>query len=245
MKVLFSPSEAKRFGGVVCDECCCEREILFGEHGFRAQILQKYREFLLNSNFSELSKLFGVKAESECEAWRDDFLRGGEKKAILRYAGTAYEALGFESLEGGAKEWIEQNCLIFSNLYGVVRAGDRVANYKVKQGERFCELDVEAYYRANFSPLLDEWLAGEDVIDLRAGFYTKIYRVKGECIVPVFLKNGKNMSHFAKYYRGVVLRELATCGCESFDDFLGLKFGNFKFVKSECVKNERRIFFEV
>ena len=49
-------------------------------------------------------------------------------RAIERYDGVAYEYLGFGSLEIAAQEYIVQNTIIFSNIFGPIAAGDLIPN---------------------------------------------------------------------------------------------------------------------
>jgi hypothetical protein len=68
---------------------------------------------------------------------------------------------------------------------------------------------TESFYKEHFSDAIDAWIGNESVLDLRAGFYEKFYTLKRPYVTMKFLKNGKVVSHFAKAYRGEVLRQIA------------------------------------
>ena len=96
------------------------------------------------------------------------------------------------------------------NLFGVLKAGDTgLPDYKLKQGETFSNLKIEKFYMDNFSKVLDEYLENEDIIDLRAGFYEKFYKIEKPYTTMKFIKDGKVVSHWAKAYRGIILKLLA------------------------------------
>ena len=82
----------------------------------------------------------------------------------------------------------------------------RIPDYKLKQGETFDNIKIEKFYNENFSSILDETLKDEDIIDLRAGFYEKFYKIKKPYTTMKFIKDGKVVSHWAKAYRGVILK---------------------------------------
>ena len=83
-----------------------------------------------------------------------------------------------------------------------------IPEYKFKQGSKLPNVSIENYFKKHFTPALDEYLQ-DDIIDLRAGFYEKFYTIKAPYLTFKFLKNGKVVSHWAKAYRGIVLRHLA------------------------------------
>ena len=62
------------------------------------------------------------------------------------------------------------------------------------------------------------------MIDLRAGFYEKFYTLTKPYITMKFLKNGKILSHFAKAYRGRVLRQIAQESPNTEHDFARIAF---------------------
>ncbi len=100
--------------------------------------------------------------------------------------------------------------MIFSNLFGVLKASDEIPDYKLKQGESFYDLKIDKFYNDNFSQELDKYLENDDILDLRAGFYEKFYVIKKPYKTLKFIKDGKVVSHFAKAYRGEILKIYCT-----------------------------------
>ncbi|CZE48849.1 YaaA family protein [Campylobacter geochelonis] len=240
MKILFSPSEMKSQVSASA-KFSLDNFIFPSLKEKREFVLNAYENFILSASFEELSKLFGTKDEKSVEYYKKSFKSNLGIKAVLRYDGVAYKALDYRSLDLNSQKYIDENVLIFSNLYGVLKADTPLPDYKFKQGEKFSELKIENFYKETFSKSLDEALEHEDILDLRAGFYDKFYSIKKEFLTLKFIKNGKVVSHFAKHYRGIVLREIAKKNVLNFQEFQEVEFQNLKLVELKNIKNKREM----
>ncbi|MCX2683110.1 peroxide stress protein YaaA [Campylobacter sp. MIT 21-1685] len=208
MKILFSPSENKNI--IKSGKTLCKENFLFENlFSLRMQVLQEYENFIKTANTQELETLFGLKDEKERQKFTTKLRKAPTQRAIELYNGISYEYLQFNSLEKMSQDYILQNVLIFSNLFGVVRASDMLPCYKLKQGVKLGNFSIEKFYKNHFSKALDEFLMNEELIDLRAGFYNKFYTPKKHFSSYKFIKNGKTVSHFSKAYRGVLLKTAA------------------------------------
>lgn len=173
------------------------------------QALTHYEDFIKSSDDEALKELFGVKNPKEFDKFKQDLKEAPTNRAIELYSGVSYQFLDFKNLDKQSQNYILENTLIFSNLFGVVRASDTLPFYKFKQGAKIGNFAIEKFYKEHFSSALDEFLKDENIIDLRAGFYDKFYTPKKSFSTYKFIKNGKIVSHFAKAYRGVLLKILA------------------------------------
>ena len=239
MKILFSPSEAKT--AVRSNKFIDRGNFIFPNlYEKRCEILKIYDDFLQKATVEKISKLFGVKNLIDEPSLRESLFKKGAVKAILRYDGVAYKHLDYRSLDSAAQEFIDKNTLIFSNLFGPVLAADALPEYKLKQGERIDGLNLEEFYRQNFSGEIDGWLGDDDILDLRAEFYEKFYRIRKPFATLKFLKNGKVVSHYAKAYRGIVLRQVAKNGIKNFDELCKMDIENLRLidVKKTGLKSE-------
>ena len=239
MKILFSPSEAKT--AVSSNKFIDRGDFIFPNlYEKRCEILKIYDDFLQKATVEKISKLFGVKNLTDEPSLRESLFKKGAIKAVLRYDGVAYKHLDYRSLDSAAQEFIDKNTLIFSNLFGPVLAADALPEYKLKQGERIDGLNLEEFYRQNFSGEIDGWLGDDDILDLRAEFYEKFYRIRKPFATLKFLKNGKVVSHYAKAYRGIVLRQVAKNGIKNFDELCKMDIENLRLidVKKTGLKSE-------
>ncbi|NPA82459.1 MAG: YaaA family protein [Epsilonproteobacteria bacterium] len=228
MKILFAPSEAKSLGGD--DE---KREFCFDID--RNEILKTYDYFVKNANKESLKKLFGTK-----ELLDIDIFNSPTKKAIKRYTGVAYEYLDYASLDEEAKIFLENNLIIFSNLFGMLCAKDKIPFYKLKQGEAIGDLKPEKYYKEKCKNIKIE----DEILDLRAGFYEKFYKPPF-CVKMKFLKNGKTVSHWAKAYRGKIAREIAKNQIDTFQKLKSHPFKDLKLIEIQQKRDHEMWIFEI
>ena len=239
LKILFSPSEGKNNGG---NEKSNE---LFGAVDARKEILNSYNSIVLSDNEEKIKQLFGFKKFSECEPYINDIFHSPLMCAIERYQGVAYDYLKYASLRSDTQTFLKDNTLIFSNLYGPILGGDAIANYKVKQGNNIGEIVPDKFYKERFSYQLDLYLAQHEILDLRAGYYDKFYKLTKPYTSLKFLKNGKTVSHWAKAYRGIVLREIAKAQINNLDDFMKLEIENLQIHEIKEQKLKREIVYNI
>jgi len=221
MYILFSPSEGKREGGSeapIHSESFCFKEL----YDKRLEVLQKYDNFLKNASDEALGKLFGVKDYAKVANFKNNIFEEKTMKAIERYNGVAYDYLQYSALDKTAQKYIDENVIIFSNLFGPICAKDTIPLYKLKQNEKLEGFALERFYKENFSDALDT-LLDEPFLDLRAGFYTKFYKPNSKYITLKFLKNGKVVSHWAKAYRGIVLKTMAEQNIKDIESFMQME----------------------
>ena len=239
LKVLFSPSEGKQSGG---NE---PKNELLGSNKAREEILLAYNTLLKNASQEAICNLFGFKKFSECEPYINDIFSFALMCAIERYKGVAYDALSFDSLDKKAQEYLKKNTIIFSNLYGPILGGDTIANYKVKQTNAIGDFIPEKFYAQRFTYQLDLFLAKDDILDLRAGYYDKFYKVTKPHTTLKFLKEGKVVSHWAKAFRGKVLREIAKHDIDSLEAFMGLEIEGLQVQEIKVTKNKKEIVYNI
>ncbi len=239
LKILFSPSEGKNRGGNQAPK------ELFGSTDAREGILKAYSDIVLSGDEEVIKKLFGFKKFSECDPYIVDIFDSPFMHAIERYSGVAYDYLKYSEQDSLTQAYLREHTLIFSNLYGPILGGDTIANYKVKQGNSIGEIAPEKFYKERFSYQLDLYLSKHDILDLRAGYYDKFYKVTKPYTTLKFLKNGKTVSHWAKAYRGIVLREIAGADIRSLKEFNSLEIEGLNIHEIKKRKNKTEIVFNI
>ncbi len=237
--ILFSPSEGKKTGGTD------EKLTLFGGLDEREEILHAYDLIVRQGNEEEIKKLFGFKNFSQCEPYINDIHAAPTLKAIERYDGVAYDYLQYPNLDSQSQSFLDERLIIFSNLFGPVFANDRIPVYKVKQGNPVGDIYAERFYNERFSDKLDRLLQDHDILDLRAGYYDKFYKITQPYTILKFLKNGKIVSHWAKAYRGIVAREIAKSKVDSLKEFSKLQIPSLVCEEIKTVKNKTEIIYKI
>ncbi|MDO9207393.1 MAG: YaaA family protein [Sulfuricurvum sp.] len=237
MKILFAPSEGKRTGGIYPP--LNSNSLIFSEfYSKRLEVLAQYEALVQKGNDAELTELFGVKDVRLFDRYKISFENAPTMKAIERYDGVAYDYLNYTTLSPMAQEYVDAHTLIFSNLFGPIRAGDGIPDYKFKQGSSLGTFAPEKFYKEHFSKALDEIIGNDEILDLRAGFYDKFYTPKNAITTLKFLKEGKVVSHWAKAYRGLVLRAVATHKIHSLEQFLALNIEGL--VINEIIETKKK-----
>jgi len=237
---LFSPSEGKLFGGNITTDS----DILFG-YSPRETILKRYNTIVNSGDIEAIKVLFGIKKESDITPYIEDLFSAPKMAAIARYSGVAFGYLEYASLSTEAQAYLKKQVIIFSNLYGSVLGGDLIVNYKVKQGNSIADISPDKFYKERFSYQLDLKLMDHQILDLRAGYYDKFYKSKQNYTTLKFLKDGKSVSHWAKAYRGIVLRALAKHQVQSIDDFLALDISTLQLEETKTLKNKTEIIYSI
>lgn len=234
MKILFSPSEEKanltqiqfeNFNDIFFDINyaikCDARDI----------IIKDYLSFFPNN----LEYIFATK---NTEKILKSFSKN-KIQAIKLYQGVSYKALDFGSLSKDEQEYLLENTIIFSNLFGCLRAYDEIPFYKLKQGVK-TNLNIARLYKEQTSAKIDE-LIQDFCIDLRASFYNDFYNTKTKSYNFIFKKNGKVLSHNSKLYRGKLLRLIAKKQIQNENELTELIKNNFK-IQNYIVEKNKSIF---
>ena len=243
MKILLAPSETKRSGG----EAPFRLDALLFKPllPWRTKLLHTYINILQRGDMTELSYMFGLKKENDIKAHIKDIIHEPAMKAIERYTGVAFDHLSYETLDDDAKTYVDSHVILNSNLFGFLRADDLIPEYRLKQGVAVGDIRVEKYYHEHGALLMDAYLENEEILDLRAGFYDKFYKPAKPYTTLKFIKEGKVVSHWAKAYRGIVLREIANAGVASIDDFMKLPINGLTIAEIQTKKHKTEIIYDI
>ncbi len=237
MKIFFSPSEGKHKPHIQNADQKLQLESLIG-YRIIQEFLKSYLEFLKQGDDFEICKLFGSKKiDLDILELCTKILDSECMQAIRLYNGVAYDVLSFDHLELSAQEFLYQRVYIFSNLFGAVSARSVLPFYKFNQNYKNKNLGISLLY-SKLKEALDEEFGQEDILDLRAEIYIKSYESRGRVLRPVFLKNGKKLSHFAKYYRGVMLRSIAKAQIDDLDLIEGMAIKDLKCIDRSIKKSK-------
>ena len=237
MKILLAPAETKLDGGYFLP---LKQNIFAYAH----EVIGAYETYVLNSSIEELSVWFGLKKIQEVKKYKRSILNLPTMKAIKRYVGVAFEAIDYTSLDDDAKKYIDENVMIFSNLFGILRADDLIPDYKWKQGAILPNLNTEKFYKEFLKEKLDEYL-GEEILDLAPTYYQKFYKPISNVIRYKFLKDGKVVSHWAKHYRGKMVREIAKNNIKNFKELMDFKFEGLLLYEIQQKKNIKTIIMNI
>lgn len=243
MKILLAPSETKKSGGT---DPFAPNTLLFETLlPHRTQLLHRYINVLQKGNMQILSTMFGIKKEADILKHKKDIIHELSMKAIERYTGVAFDYLDYPHLDPKGQRYIDTHVILFSNLFGPIRANDKIPEYKLKQGAAIGDMKPEKFYHEHSTALLDAYLADDEILDLRAGFYDKFYKPSKPYTTLKFIKEGKVVSHWAKAYRGIVLREVAKASIESLEAFMQLSIEGLSLQEIQTKKNKTELIYSI
>ena len=245
MKILLAPSEGKKQGGISANFDISKLAFDNILHHDRETLIKEYQRVINSGNRDIKIKIFGIKKEDIISRYESiDILDSPLLCAIKRYDGVAFDYLDYESLSNSAKEYLDRNLLIFSNLFGILRASDMIPDYRVKQGANIGEYLPQKLYAKSMQEL-DREFEDEEILDIRAGFYDKFYKPKKNYATLKFLKNGRVVSHWAKAFRGIVLREVATNNIETLREFEELSIDGLRLIEIQHKKSKIEYIYEI
>lgn len=247
MIVLFSPSEGKTPPkNIESNAKDTPIEMLFSHATYKQDALQAYLQTLKECDNATICKIFGTKIlKLDDLALCQNLLKTQRMPAIMLYSGVAYKALDFVNLNSDSQSFLLHNVLICSNLFGFVRASDKLPFYNLHQNKGFGAFELKTIYKAQQNDM-DTLLAHKEVLDLRAQAYIKVYEPRIPHTKAEFLHNGKTLSHYAKHYRGVYLRELAKqCAKDSHIILENLAFPNLALKDITHKKHIKTLVYEI
>mgnify|MGYP005985949895 CR=1 FL=1 len=130
--------------------------------------------------------------------------------AINRYSGVMYNAIDYAGMDKDWKKYFEENFLIFSWMYWIVKASDLIGNYKLPIETK----TLAKYWQETITNTLNESSA-DYVINLLPLSYQKMIDFK--CLSPKLVninfqveKNGKivKMAHWVKKIKGEWIKNI-------------------------------------
>ncbi len=241
--ILLAPSETKKSGGEYAFD---PATLLFAAlTPKRINLLHTYTNIIQQGDIQILSEMFGIKKESDIRKYIKDIIHEPTMKAIERYTGVAFDYLGYGNLKNDVQRYIDNRVILFSNLLGPIRAKDLIPEYKLKQGARIGDIKPEKFYNEHAAHLMEDYLQNEEILDLRAGFYDKFYKPTKPYTTLKFIKNGKVVSHWAKAYRGIVLREIAKAGITQINELKDLPIKDLYIREIQTKKNKTEIIYTI
>lgn len=244
MKILLAPAETKNRGGL--EKAFCKDNFFLKEQfSFREEVFNLYEKYVATLDLEELSKWFGIKKLDDVKKYGQSLKNKPTMKAIQRYNGVAFDALDYNNLSQSEQKYIDENVILFSNLFGGIKADDLIPDYKYKQNSKLPGINVETFYKDNFSKSLDDYI-GSEIIDLRAGFYEKFYAPSSATVIKLkFLKEGKVVSHWAKHYRGIVLNTIAKNQISSLAEFMNMQIPGLRLNEIQEKKNVKLLILDI
>jgi cytoplasmic iron level regulating protein YaaA (DUF328/UPF0246 family) len=215
MMILLPPSETKVSGG---DE---GSHLDLGSLSFLVQtpLRQKLANELValagNPAASLRALKLGPKGLGELQRNRE-LWEAPVMPALSRYTGVLYDALGFDTLDGSSRERALSSIAIFSALFGLIRASDRIPAYRLSFDSALPGGKPGRMWGPGASEL---WASVDEfVLDLRSEGYRSLSSLpEGRGVFVSLVKEGSvgsrvAIGHHNKAVKGRLVRDLVTSG---------------------------------
>ena len=174
MRILLPPSEAKNPGGRGLPLARRRRRQPIEES--RELVLQALEE-LLSGPDARRSLLLPDSVAARALEDNARVRSAATMPALERYAGIVYDGLFLRPLSEAARAAANREVLIFSGLFGVLRAGEAIPPYRVPAKSWLPGLGVLAtFWRSRLDALMPALLDRGPVIDLRSSDYAAMWQ---------------------------------------------------------------------
>lgn len=147
--------------------------------------------------------------------------------AVELYAGDVYRALHYQSLGQKCKRYIDENILIISGAYGLLRPRDGIHPYRLGMGDTVQfegkKIEVVDLWGDIVEEAVKNSVRNECLINLASAEYSRALHLEnwtGTVISPIFKKYSAKTGRYeisgmrAKKARGIMLRYAAQKGLE-------------------------------
>ncbi|GAA1779241.1 peroxide stress protein YaaA [Nostocoides veronense] len=212
MLILLPPSETKarpRRGAAMRVEALSFPELT----GVREEIIDG---LVAASALPDAMSVLGVPATLGEEVQGNLSIRTRPARPALEiYQGVLYDALDAATLSPVGKRRAARRLVLSSAVYGVVRAGDRIAPYRTDIGAHLPGVGrITARWKESLAPALDAAAGTGLIVDCRSGPYAATWTPNRTLAARWVAVRVPGASHMAKHARGLVARAL----CESAAD---------------------------
>jgi uncharacterized protein len=212
MLVLLPPSETKRSGGEPGTSLDLGALSFPAQHEVRGTLLRDLME--LSADEAQALRALKLGPKGGPEVARNRELRQSPLlPALERYTGVLFDALGLESLNSKGLAWVMAHGGVFSALFGLIRASDRIPAYRLSFDSALAGESLASRWGQVADALWTE--VPGFVVDLRSEGYRKLAPVPhGQGVYVALVSEGppgqrQAVGHANKSLKGQLVRALA------------------------------------
>tara|TARA_Y100000588_G_scaffold383470_1_gene472860 strand:+ start:6831 stop:7523 length:693 start_codon:yes stop_codon:yes gene_type:complete len=221
LKFLIPPSEGKSKDNIT--------NTIFEKTNFKhSKKVDEIIKKLIKIKPEDFKKIYGTTSEKSALIHKQNKMikKSLCSPAILRYTGTVYSNINWQSFNDEQKEFFDRHFLIFSGLFGAVSPMTLIPNYKLK-------MNVLQLYKF-WNPALTEELKKENlVVDLLPQIHKKAYTQHQNCVNIDFsiIKNGKKTpaGHNGKMIKGKFIQFVCRNMITKFEEMIQFELDGFKW----------------
>jgi uncharacterized protein len=216
MLILLPPSETKRSGGVGIS--IDKAAIIWAALDPARDVLIKKLATLSKSKSKTVKALKLGKNPAADIASLKELLTSPTMPAVERYAGTLYDALGYQTLSAAGQERAKEKLFIQSALFGLLPATEQIPYYRFSASSQLPGVDLKNHWIKAHAAVWPRMLG--PVIDLRSKSYAALNPIPDRehyTVEVLDAQSGKALNHFNKKAKGAFVRAALEHGLESVD----------------------------
>jgi hypothetical protein len=249
MKILLSPAKS------------IYADISSTTNDFSTPVFPKESKFLVEKlkklSAKKMANLMSISndlAELNVKRYHDFILPGesgeGLFQAIFGFSGEVYKGFDVNSLSLDQLHRAQEQIIILSGLYGILKPLDVIYPYRLEMGSKFPATkkhkDLYAYWGEKLTDILNQELSeNEPVVNLASNEYSKAIlfkKIANPVVTPVFkeFKNGsyKIVMMYAKHARGAMARHIVTNGINELEQIKLFNEDRYEFNVSLSTDSE-------
>ena len=233
MKIIFSPSKEMREENIFEN-----KKIEFTESKFKDKT-NILIGILKEKSLSEIENIMKLKGELLNKTYKDiqDYDKLKFIPAISMYYGVSFKELNLEDYSEKSLEYLKNNLLILSALYGVLLAFDLVKKYRLDMTMSIIDKGLYNFWKKDINDYISNILSKDEVLlNLASGEFSKLIDNKKISMINIDFKEEKDgayksVSTYSKKARGQFLNYLIKNQIANLEDIKKIKLDGYSLNK--------------
>ena len=233
MKIIFSPSKEMREENIFEN-----KKIEFTESKFKDKT-NILIGILKEKSLSEIENIMKLKGELLNKTYKDiqDYDKLKFIPAISMYYGVSFKELNLEDYSEKSLEYLKNNLLILSALYGVSLAFDLVKKYRLDMTMSIIDKGLYNFWKKDINEYISNILDNDEILlNLASGEFSKVIDNKKIPMINIDFKEEKDgayksVSTYSKKARGQFLNYLIKNQIANLEDIKKIKLDGYSLNK--------------
>ena len=243
MKIIFSPSKEMREENIFKN-----KKIEFTESKFKDKT-NILIDILKEKSISEIENIMKLKGELLNKTYKDiqDYDKLKSIPAISMYYGVSFKELNLEDYSEKSLNYLKNNLLILSALYGVSLAFDLLKKYRLDMTMSIIDKGLYNFWKKDINDYISNILSKDEVLlNLASGEFSKMIDSKKISIINVDFKEEKDgayksVSTYSKKARGQFLNYLVKNQIDNLEDIKKIKLEGYSL--NNTLSDEKNFIF--
>lgn len=243
MKIIFSPSKEMREENIFEN-----KKIEFTESKFKDKT-NILIGILKEKSLSEIENIMKLKGKLLNKTYKDiqDYDKLKFIPAISMYYGVSFKELNLEDYSEKSLEYLKNNLLILSALYGVLLAFDLVKKYRLDMTMSIIDKGLYNFWKKDINDYISNIFSKDEVLlNLASGEFSKLIDNKKISMINIDFKEEKDgayksVSTYSKKARGQFLNYLIKNQIANLEDIKKIKLDGYSL--NNALSDEKNFIF--